>query len=200
MIDRVARLLHNECTGQDDANGNVVYFIDGLGSPFELAQKLFDAGLLSLPEGQQPQGDGGRFAPTPPADGARCDVYVRFSDEPVKRTHSHAADTINVDVDENGVPVGVELVGAQHVQINGQSITPAPSFPEGDCVDRVSRVLRGYRIKLGVNALSLIKDGHWHSVPLSLGEMRDIAWLLQEAGLLRDHQPEAIGEADKEES
>lgn len=50
VIDRVARLLHNECTGQDDANGHIVYFIDWCQSPFDLAQKLAEAGLLVTPQ------------------------------------------------------------------------------------------------------------------------------------------------------
>lgn len=69
---------------------------------------------------------------------------------------------------------------------------------ERDLVDKVTAALSGYRHNLGPKTISLIRDGVWKSLPLSLGEMRDIAWLLQEAGLLYDHPPKASGEAAKE--
>ena len=126
----------------------------------------------------------------------RYDVYVRISDNNVKRTHVHAGGMLNVDVDDSGVPVGVEVVGALQVLVNGHPVSPAPAHPEGELVDKVSATLRGYRLQLGTNSLSLIKSGTWTSVPLSGGEMRDITWLLQEAGLLREPPATAAEHAD----
>lgn len=120
---------------------------------------------------------------------AGVSVYVHVSDEKIRRTHRNAGGTVNVDVDESGVPVGVEVLGAFRVDIDGRPATPIPGLPQGDAVDKVSQALRGYRIHLGSNTLALIKQDLWSSVPLSPGEMRDIAWLLQEAGLLNGHPP-----------
>lgn len=48
-----------------------------------------------------------------------ADVYIAVSGEKVHRTSSHAGGTINVDLDSNGVPVGVEILGALSVEVDG---------------------------------------------------------------------------------
>jgi DNA-binding CsgD family transcriptional regulator len=55
------------------------------------------------------------------------DVYVRLSNEPVVKTHHHSDNTLNVDVDYYGVPVGVEILGALEVQIDGEVCRCAPT-------------------------------------------------------------------------
>lgn len=102
----------------------------------QIVDCLSDAGLLSLPGGQKPQGDEGRCAPAPPA--------------------------------------------------------------AGEVVEQVTEALKGYRLHLGPKVIALIRDEKWTSVPLSLGEMRDIAWMLYDAGLLAVHSPKATPELDQE--
>lgn len=80
----------------------------------------------------------------------------------------------------------VTLLRAKDLEVDGHAVRPIPRFPEGALVDKVAAALNGYRHQLGPNAIFLIRDGVWKSLPLSLGEMRDIAWLLQEAGLLKE--------------
>lgn len=55
------------------------------------------------------------------------DVYVRVSNEPVAKTDSHSNNTLNVDLDRYGVPVGVEVLGALEVQIDGVVCRCAPT-------------------------------------------------------------------------
>lgn len=55
------------------------------------------------------------------------DVYVRISDEPVAKTDSRSNGTLNVDLDRYGVPVGVEVLGALEVQIDGVVCRCAPT-------------------------------------------------------------------------
>jgi hypothetical protein len=115
-----------------------------------------------------------------------ADIYVRLTDEPVVKTHHHSDNTLNVDVDYYGVPVGVEILGAIGVEVDGREVRIIPRHPEGDYVDKVTAVLSGYRQQLGPNAISLIGEGVWKSLPLSLGDLRNIAWLLHDAGLLKE--------------
>lgn len=58
----------------------------------------------------------------------RSRVYVRLTDEPVHRTSRHSADTVNVDLDADGVPVGIEIIGAVSAEINGEHVLIAPGM------------------------------------------------------------------------
>lgn len=51
----------------------------------------------------------------------RRDVYVRLSSMRVVRT-LETAPGINIDVDDHGMPVGVEILGAEDVEINGVAV------------------------------------------------------------------------------
>jgi len=50
------------------------------------------------------------------------DVYVRLSTKPVARTMSSVDTGVNVDLDERGELVGVELIGAVSVTWDGREI------------------------------------------------------------------------------
>jgi len=50
------------------------------------------------------------------------DVYVRLSMNPVARTMSSVDTGVNVDLDERGELVGVELIGAVSVTWDGREI------------------------------------------------------------------------------
>jgi hypothetical protein len=176
-----------------DAPVNDKYFEDQ--AAFQI-KALSDAGLLSSGT-QEDQGDGS-LRSTAFGNRSTHSVYVRVSDAPIVRTVHYPGDNINVDLDHFSGPVGIEVLGAIGVEIDGLAARAIPSFLEGDLVDQVTAALTGYRHNLGPNALSLIKDGVWKSLPLSLGEMRDIAWLLQEAGLLKG--PKVSGEAVQEKA
>ena len=56
-----------------------------------------------------------------------ADVYVRVSDEPVAKTDCHSGSTLNVDLDRYGVPVGVEVLGALEVRVDGVVCRCAPT-------------------------------------------------------------------------
>lgn len=47
------------------------------------------------------------------------DVYVRYQDKPVARTLDDTRAGITVDLDENGEVVGIELLAAKGVEIDG---------------------------------------------------------------------------------
>lgn len=50
-----------------------------------------------------------------------------MSDEHVVKTHCSAGDTVNVDVDYYGAPVGVEVIGALSVAVDGEVCRCAPT-------------------------------------------------------------------------
>lgn len=57
----------------------------------------------------------------------RVDVYVRIKDNDTRDIHTREVeDGINLDVDANGEVLGVEVLGAQAVEINGKAASPAP--------------------------------------------------------------------------
>lgn len=72
------------------------------------------------------------------AEPARGDVYVYLSDTPVRHTSTGFTDRINVDQGENWQPVGVEVLGAVKVTIDGRTVLPVPETPE-DLVEAVAR-------------------------------------------------------------
>lgn len=55
------------------------------------------------------------------------DIYVQITNEPVHRTSCHSENTVNVDLDRNGVPVGVEVIGALSVAVDGEVCRCAPT-------------------------------------------------------------------------
>lgn len=55
------------------------------------------------------------------------DIYVQITNEPVVKTDCHSDSTLNVDLDRNGVPVGVEVVGALSVTVDGEVCRCAPT-------------------------------------------------------------------------
>lgn len=69
---------------------------------------------------------------------ARGDVYVYLTDAPVRRTSSAMTTKINIDNDGEWNPVGVEVLGAVKVTIDGRVVLPTPDSPE-DLVEAVAR-------------------------------------------------------------
>ncbi|MBW0090513.1 DUF2283 domain-containing protein [Pseudonocardia sp. KRD-184] len=50
------------------------------------------------------------------------DVYVRYQDKPVARTLEDTRAGITVDLDEDGEVVGVELLAASAVEVDGVEV------------------------------------------------------------------------------
>lgn len=103
-----------------------------------VVKALADAGLLCSSPVVQPQHDEGRSAPEPSAaaevqaisdDSA---VYIRLSNRPVNKTVSEYRDTVNVDLDDYNEPVGVEILGAIQVEIDGQPVHLPQAIGEAD--------------------------------------------------------------------
>lgn len=69
-------------------------------------------------------------------------VYVKVSDKDIVKTHCNAGDTVNVDVDYYGVPVGVEVLGALSVTVDGVEVTPQASSAERSIDPYIVEVLR----------------------------------------------------------
>jgi DNA-binding CsgD family transcriptional regulator len=61
-----------------------------------------------------------------------ADIYVRITNEPVHRTSCHSDNTVNVDLDSNGVPVGVEVIGALSVTVDGHEVTARTPAHDGE--------------------------------------------------------------------
>lgn len=55
-----------------------------------------------------------------------------------------------------------------------RELASRPAIP-ADAVDSVAEALAEVRLQIGPNTRSLIADGHWKQMPLSLGERRTIA-------------------------
>lgn len=69
----------------------------------------------------------GAQQPEPAEPAERQDVYVRVGRQPVRRTRQ-VTDSVNVDLDEVGDAVGVELLGVEMVQVEINGL-PAPTAP-----------------------------------------------------------------------
>lgn len=59
---------------------------------------------------------------------ARTDVYIRFTDEPVARGRRIGMldQEVQLDLDEQGRPVGMEILDAAGVEVNGAPVAPTP--------------------------------------------------------------------------
>ncbi|PWK81666.1 hypothetical protein C8D88_11677 [Lentzea atacamensis] len=134
----------------------------------EIIAMLFDAGLLSLPEGQ-PQEDEGALRSEPSAAG-EVSVYVLLSGRRVGYTVEYYDGAVNVDMDDYDEPVGVEVLDAREVTVNGQQVHPPKALPEGvkEVLEFVSRG-RGY-VDCDIypdftarRALAELQDGGWLS-------------------------------------
>ena len=82
----------------------------------EIAACLDEAGLLTSDEVC-------RCAPTPSAIGEDSAVYVHLSSRPVAYTTEHYNGSVNVDMDDYDEPVGVEILGAVSVEIDGIEVS-----------------------------------------------------------------------------
>lgn len=103
-------------------------FLDfGAVSLGEIVDCLADAGLLSSGT-QEDQGDGS-LRSKPAADGSGVSVYVQLRDVPVERSSCVNACT-TVDYDDNGGLVGVEILGAVEVTIDGVPVHPPQATGE----------------------------------------------------------------------
>lgn len=92
----------------------------------ELTILLADAGLLS--SGTQEEGDGS-LRSEPSADG-EVSVYVRLSGRQVSHTLEEYEGALNVDLDDYGEPVGVEILDAREATVNGRRVHPPEAIGE----------------------------------------------------------------------
>lgn len=72
----------------------------------------------------------GRFAPKPPATG-EVSVYVQLSGRAVSHTVEHHHGAVMVDMDDYDEPVGVEILDARAVTVNGLQVHPPEAIAEG---------------------------------------------------------------------
>lgn len=135
----------------------------------ELTILLGDAGLLS--SGTQEEGDGS-LRSEPAADG-EASVYVLLSGRQVSHTLEEYEGSLNVDLDDYGEPVGVEILDARKVTINGRQVHPPQAIGEAD-IELVAEALRDFRLRLGPNTVDRIRDGA-DSIPLSGRERHEVA-------------------------
>lgn len=92
----------------------------------EIAKELADAGLLS--SGTQEEGDGS-LRSEPSADG-EASVYVQLSGREIGRTEANYNGSMNVDMDDYDEPVGVEILDARRVMVNGRQVHPPQDLEE----------------------------------------------------------------------
>lgn len=144
----------------------------------EIVDCLTEAGLLSS---GTPQEEDGSLRSEPSADG-EASVYVLLSGRQVGRTVEHYNGALNVDMDDYDEPVGVEILDAREVTINGRTVHPPKAIPEGDTEElhRIRQVLHD-------NNLGCAGQPGKHDKVA-----REILAALR--------PPEAIGEAAKESS
>lgn len=102
------------------------------------------------------------------------DIYVRVSGESVARTSTHSGNTLNVDLDRYGVPVGVEVLGALEVRVDGVvcrcAPTPsaAPAQTDDALVSAIAESLQDFQVSAGGMLLSLTET-----------ERRRIGWTVR---------------------
>jgi hypothetical protein len=70
---------------------------------------------------------------------SRQDVYVRLEHGTVARTIS-VTDDVNIDFNAAGNPIGVEILGALGVQVDGELYRP---FPQPDLMSELVRISQG---------------------------------------------------------
>lgn len=88
----------------------------------EIVDCLADAGLLcSSPD--VPQEQEGPLRSGPSALGEDSAVYIRLSNRAVNKTLNGYLDSVNIDVDDYDEPVGVEILGAMSVEIDGIEVS-----------------------------------------------------------------------------
>jgi hypothetical protein len=116
----VAAVIQDLLDG-DWTTNNTVAFMEHFGE--RAAAALASAGLLNT-------------APEPSVP-ARGDVYVYLTTDGPSEKAASFGDRINVDWDGGG-PVGVEVLGAVKVTIDGRTVLPVPE-PPADVVEAVAR-------------------------------------------------------------
>lgn len=113
-------------------------------------------------------------------------VYVQITNERVHQTSCHSDNTVNVDLDRNGVPVGVEVIGALSVTMDGEvcrcAPTPsaAPTQTDEDLIDIVAEALRERPFHFGPNTRDSIVRG-MDKVYLTGAERQDLACMALDA-------------------
>lgn len=123
-------------------------------------QALADAGLLCSSPVVQPKDEEGSLRSEPPASDGRSAVYVTVSREQVHRTSCHSDNTVNVDLDGNGVPVGVEVIGAIGLEVDGHPVNlPGSGADTEKLVAAVAEGLRDFKFEVGPNTLEMLKVG-----------------------------------------
>jgi len=135
----------------------------------EIADCLADAGLLS--SGTQEEEDGSLRSE--PSAAGEVSVYVELSGRRVGYTVEEYDGALNVDMDDYDEPVGVEILDARKVTINGRQVHPPKAIGEAD-IELVAEALRDFRLNLGPNTLGFIRNGQ-DSVALTGSERHQIA-------------------------
>jgi hypothetical protein len=148
----------------------------------EIVDCLADAGLLCSSPAVQPKDEEGSLRSEPSAAG-RHDLYVRLMNEPVHRTSCHSDNTVNVDLDGNGVPAGVEVLNAIGLEVDGQPVNLPEAIGEAateKLIDVVAEALRERPFRFGPNTRESIVRG-MDKVFLTGNERRDLARMALDA-------------------
>jgi hypothetical protein len=131
------------------------------------------------------------------ADGLHREVYgpelARFRDEATEAharnltlRDEHRRETAELAVVIKGLARGMDQMRVQlAVALDAAtSLAWDDTIPHDDVVRAAADALAEVKLNIGPNTRSLIADGTWKQMHLSVGERNDIALVLQQAGLL----------------